>query len=86
MFLGAWIAPCGGAQDKGLDKGKVKKEGVVGATKIRFMEFVYMTQKANMTSWHKSLVATVLDEYVERLNNYIGSERKMLQVALSHNS
>lgn len=68
------IAPHVGVQDKGLDKGLDK--GVIrGEEKSRFLEFVYMTQGQHDQLAQK-LGKTVLDEYVERLNNYVGSHGK----------
>lgn len=43
--------------------------------KIKFLEFVQMTQ-GQYDQLAKKLGKTVLDEYVERLNNYIGSKGK----------
>lgn len=57
-----------------LDKDK-SKENVLGETKIKFSDFVYMTQ-GQYDQLAKKLGKTVVDSYVERLNNYIGSHGK----------
>lgn len=44
-------------------------------TKVQFLEFVFMTQ-GQYDQLAQKLGKTVLDEYVERLNNYIGSKGK----------
>lgn len=43
--------------------------------KVKFLDFVQMTQ-GQYDQLAKKLGKTVLDEYVERLNNYIGSKGK----------
>lgn len=64
------------AQDQDKDK---DKEGVVGETKaepkVKFSEYVQMTQ-GQYDQLAQKLGKTVLDEYVVRLNNYIGSKGK----------
>ncbi len=49
---------------------KTTKEG-----KVKFLEFVFMTQ-GQYDQLAQKLGKTVLDQYVERLNNYIGSQGK----------
>lgn len=57
------------------DVNLIEKQNTTKEERISFLEFVFMTQ-GQYDQLAKKLGKTVLDEYVERLNNYIGSKGK----------
>lgn len=69
-------SPLAGLQYKGLDKGLDKDKGIVkGDEKVKYLDFVFLS-KANYDQLAQKLGSTRVDQYIDKLNNYIGSKGK----------